>query len=319
MGGTIMKLYQLINQYVNYRKSLGEKFKTNETYLKAFCRAMGPETSIRSITEEMVHRYLYNGSETVTTGWFVKHSALLGLYQYAISRDYAAEIPLPKILPKRPQGLIPYIYSQQELKILFDGALTYQRNKSHIEPYMVRMALMLTYTLGLRVHETLSITLGDIDMDNLIITIQQSKFYKSRLVPFSKQVKEVLKSFLQWRKEHNQPQKPEDLLFMSQRNEPFKTDTFRGIFQRVRDNAGIRREDGAFFQPRLNDLRHTFAVNRLVSWYQENKNVQQLLPILSVYMGHTHLAHTSVYLSMTDDLLQEANIRFEKYIKGVKS
>jgi hypothetical protein len=41
--------------------------------------------------------------------------------------------------------------------------------------------------------------------------------------------------------------------------------------------------------------------------------VQQLLPVLSVYMGHKYLAHTSVYLTMTDDLLQEAKIRFEKY------
>lgn len=313
-----MKLGQLIYQYVSYRKALGEKFKTNETYLKAFCRAIGPETPIISITEKMVYRYLYGKSEKVTTGWFVKHTALLGFYRHALSRNYITEIPLPNILPKRPQGLIPYIYSQQELRLLFDGALTYQKNKSHIDPYMVRMSLVLTYALGLRVHETLSITLGDIDANNMVITIQQSKFYKSRLVPFSQQVKEALNTFLHWRRKHQQPQHPEAYLFMSQYNKPFVADTLRGIFKRVRDNAGIRREDGASFQPRLHDLRHTFAVNRLVSWYRENKDVQQLLPILSVYMGHTHLAHTSVYLSMTDDLLREANTRFEKYAIGGK-
>ncbi|MEJ7737188.1 MAG: hypothetical protein WKF97_07160 [Chitinophagaceae bacterium] len=62
-------------------------------------------------------------------------------------------------------------------------------------------------------------------------------------------------------------------------------------------------------------LRHTFAVNRLVSWYQENKDVQRLLPVLSAYLGHKYLAHTSVYLTMTDNLLQEAKMRFEKYAK----
>ncbi len=314
-----MKLYQLITQYVHYRRSLGEKFKTNEIYLKAFCSAIGPETAIKSITEKQVHRYLYGKSETVTTGWFVKHSALLGFYRYAISRNYVAGIPLPKTLPKRPQGLIPYIYSPQELKLLFDGALSYQKNKSHIEPYMVRTFLVLTYTLGLRVHETLSITLSDIDMDNLVITIRQSKFYKSRLVPFNQQVKKLLKKYFQWRKDHRQPHHAEAHLFMDQHGQPFNASTLRDIFQRVRANAGIRREDGAYFQPRLHDLRHTFAVNRLLSWYRENKDVQQLLPILSVYMGHTYLAHTSVYLSMTDDLLREANARFEKYAKTKKS
>lgn len=308
-----MKLYQLINQYVSYRKALGEKFKTNETCLKAFCRAIGSKTLIRSVKKEMVQQFLYGKSEMVTTGWFVKHTALLGLYQYAISRNYVTEIPLPKTLPKRPQGITPYIYSQQELKLLFNKALTYQRNKSRIEPYMVRMSLVLTYTLGLRIHETLSIVLGDVDMANLVITIRQSKFYKSRLVPFNQQIKNILKTFLEWRREHQQPQHAEAHLFMSRHNEPFKANTLRRIFQRIRQNAGIKRNDEAGFQPRLHDLRHTFAVNRLISWYRENKNVQQLLPILSVYMGHTYLAHTSVYLSMTDELLQEANKRFEKY------
>lgn len=308
-----MKLHQLIDQYVRYRKSLGEKFKTNETMLKAFCRAMGPETSIGAVTTEAVREYLYNGSEKVTAGWFGKHTALLGLYRYAISRGHTTEMPLPKTLPKRPHGFVPYIYSRQELKLLFDGALTYQKNKSYIEPYMVRMTLVLTYTLGLRVHETLSITLGDIDMDNLMITVRQSKFYRSRLVPFNGQVEKALIKLLRWRKGHEQPQRPESHLFITRHNEPFNAGTLRGIFQRIRTNAGIRREDGASYQPRLHDLRHTFAVNRLVGWYRENKDVQQLLPMLSVYMGHTKLAHTSVYLSMTDDLLREANFRFEEY------
>ena len=90
----------------------------------------------------------------------------------------------------------------------------------------------------------------------------------------------------------------------------------RGIFQRIREKAKIKRNDNARYQPRIHDLRHTFAVNRLTAWYQENKNVQQLLPILSVYLGHTHLAHTTVYLTMTNDLLREAGKRFEKYAIG---
>lgn len=314
-----MKLNQLITQYVRYRKSLGEKFKTNETCLKAFCSTIGPEKSIKSTTERMVHCFLYGKSNAVTTGWFVRHTALLGLYQYAISRNYVTAIPLPKVLPRRPQGLIPYIYSPKELKLLFDGALSYQTNKSYIEPYMVRISLILTYTLGLRIHETLSITLGDMDMNNLVITIRQSKFYKSRLVPFNQQVKKLLKKFLQWRKEQRQSQYAEAYLFMGQHGKPFNADTLRGIFQRIRGKTGIKRNDGAYFQPRLHDLRHTFAVNRLLSWYRENRDVQQLLPILSVYMGHKYLAHTSVYLSMTDDLLLEANNRFEKYAKTRKS
>lgn len=88
------------------------------------------------------------------------------------------------------------------------------------------------------------------------------------------------------------------------------------FYPRIRKKAGIKRADGGRYQPRLHDIRHTFAVHRLVSWYEEGANVQMLLPFLSTYLGHTTLAATSVYLSMTDDLLQEANMRFEHYAMG---
>lgn len=311
-----MKLEQLILQYIGYRKSLGEKFKTNETYLKAFCKAMGPSKHIKIITKKKVNNFLYGSSPTITSGWFIKHTALLGFYKYALARGYVTQIPLPHALPKRPPPFVPYIYSTSELKLLFDAALTYQINKSFIAPYMVRTTLILTYALGLRIHETLSVTLNDIDLDNSVITIHQSKFYQSRLVPFNPQIKEVIKRYLQWRVKQKQSQSPEAYLFIGKNNQCFNHGTIEGIFQRIREKAGIKRNDGAKYQPRLHDLRHTFAVNRLISWYQENKNVQQLLPVLSVYMGHKYLAHTSVYLTMTDNLLYEAKMRFEKYVKA---
>ena len=153
-------------------------------------------------------------------------------------------------------------------------------------------------------------------MDNAVITIQQSKFYKSRLVPFNEQIKEVIKTYLQWRNKQKQPQSADSCLFIGKDHKAFNQSTLEHAFKRIREKAGIKRNDVATYQPRLHDLRHTFAVNRLVSWYQENKNVQQLLPVLSVYLGHKYLAHTSVYLTMTDNLLQEAKVRFEKYAKA---
>jgi site-specific recombinase XerD len=79
------------------------------------------------------------------------------------------------------------------------------------------------------------------------------------------------------------------------------------------DRAGIRRAGGARQQPRIHDLRHTFAVHRLTTWYQQGADVQRLLHHLSVYLGHVELRHTQVYLSMTPELLREASQRFERY------
>ena len=152
-----MELGILIEQYISYRKSLGEKFKTNETCLKAFCKTIGPSMNICSINEDIINAYLYSNAKAVTSGWFVKHTAILGFYRYALSRNYVNEIPLPKILPKHPEPFVPYIYSKIELKCLFAAALSYQQLKSPIESRMVRDVLFLTYALGLRPHEVISI------------------------------------------------------------------------------------------------------------------------------------------------------------------
>lgn len=311
-----MMLNPLISQYIHYRQSLGEKFETSAFYLKAFCKAVGPDTNIQSIPLDIINSFLYRDTQAFRSGWFGRHTALLGFYQYAKARDYITEIPLPSTLPKKSQEFTSYIYSQMELKLLFDTALTYQKCKSHISPYMVQTVLILTYALGLRIHETLSITLQNIDMENAVITIEQSKFYTSRLVPFNLQIKDIITKYLEWRIEQGQSQSGVSPLFVGKHNQAFNYDTMQGIFQRIRAKAEIKRDDTSTYQPRIHDLRHSFAVHRLTSWYQEKKDVQQLLPILSTYLGHRSLACTTVYLTMTDDLLQEANIRFKKYAIG---
>lgn len=84
-------------------------------------------------------------------------------------------------------------------------------------------------------------------------------------------------------------------------------------FCRLRESAGVHRHDGARYQPRLHDLRHGFAVHRLVSWYRQGADVQRLLPQLATYLGHVHVAATQRYLTMTPELLHEASLRFERY------
>jgi integrase len=65
----------------------------------------------------------------------------------------------------------------------------------------------------------------------------------------------------------------------------------------------------------MHDLRHTSAVHRLTSCYRKGDNVQKYLENLSVYMGHANLSGTQTYLSMTADLLAQANDRFELYAR----
>jgi integrase len=168
----------------------------------------------------------------------------------------------------------------------------------------------------LRLNEALSLKLSDIDFDKLVISIRQTKFFKSRLVPFNNQLLDIMKEYLIWRKKNGYAQDAQAPLFISKNRLPISASTIRKIFQRIRIKASIKRLDNSRYQPRIHDLRHTFAVHRITSWYQNGWDVQKLLPLLSTYLGHTHLSDTSVYLTMTTDLLHEAGSRFEQYAMG---
>ena len=84
----------------------------------------------------------------------------------------------------------------------------------------------------------------------------------------------------------------------------------------LREQAGVRRVDGARYQPRLHDLRHAFALTRLVRWYREGADVQRLLPQLATYLGGVHITGTQRYLTMTQELLLQACVRFERFAFG---
>lgn len=311
-----MKIHESVEMYINYRQSLGEKFKTNASVLRSFARHFGSDKELGSLSKEDCDRYLLHPQGKVTASWFCKHTALKGFFQWTVVREHIVRSPLTEELPKRPEHIRPYIYSDKELKALFNSALTFQKNRSHIYPECVREILVLTYVLGLRIHETMGLQIKDLDMKTNIVTIDDSKFYKTRIEPFNNTVKTELEIFLEWRKKHGMPSDEESHLFLDKRGKPMSLSSFNDIFRRVRNKAGIYRNDDAVYPPRIHDLRHTFAVNRLIAWYKAGEDVQKLLPVLSAYMGHTHISHTSVYLSMTNGLLGAAGKRFETFWEG---
>lgn len=307
-----MNLQSIVEQYATFRKTLGERFRVNGSVLKAFCRVMGQDLDIADVSPDKVSAFLA-GKGPLTASWHVKHNALLGFYRYGISRGFIAASPLPLVIPKRPPAFQPYIYSLAELRRLLDATASYQRHRGRLDPFMVRTFLSLMYGAALRTSEALSLTAADVDLTNAILTIRDSKFFKSRLVPIGAKTVVVLAEYADRRDACARPKETDTTFFLARNGKRVNISTLENAFQQIRVHAGLRREGGPRCQPRLHDLRHTSAVHRLTMWYREGKDVQKLLPQLSVYMGHTYLAATQVYLTMTPELLHEASLRFERY------
>jgi site-specific recombinase XerD len=231
-----------------------------------------------------------------------------------MARDYCAGCPLPLSVPQKPEAFQPYIYTNDDIERLIDAADSRHRYRWLLEPHTVRTLLLLLYGTGLRIGEALHLTLADFDTGTGVLTIRETKFFKSRFVPVGNDLRGVLCRYIdrQWPQSLQSETTP---LLGTVKGTPIMRQTAELVFKRLREQAGVSRSDGATFQPRLHDFRHTFAVVRLVTWYREGKNVQRLLPHLSIYLGHGVLRDTQRYLSMTTELLQQANLCFERYAR----
>ena len=313
-----MNVKQLAESCISYRRSIGEKCKSNGDVLLCFARRIGENKDINNITLDDCTAFLYGEDFKVTASWFIRYASLKWMFEWAISRGYMTSIPLPLDKPKSPDHMKPYIYSKIELKRLFEASMHFQKNRSKIVPECIQMIIKLTYLLGLRIQETISIRLIDIDMESSLVVIHNTKFNKTRLVPFNQQVKSMLCKFVNWRNSQHPNCGKDSALFLDRECQPYKIDTIQDCFQRIREVARIKRDDGAYYQPRIHDLRHSFAVHRLTAWYREGKDVQRCLCHLSTYLGNDDISHTSVYLTMTDNIYKEANKLFNEYRNGTK-
>ena len=307
-----MKLKELIVQYAAFRKSMGAEFESAESLLNTFCRQVGVDRDIDEIGAEQVDVFLA-GTGPVNRYWRRKYDTLRGLYRYATSRGFVDHAPLPTTVPKMPERFVPYIYSADELERLINPSSPERIGFRKLQPHTLRAILVLLYGAGLRIGEAVALTLQDVDLDAAVVTIRNTKFHKTRLAPLGLKLNQAMAQYAAQRKEAGHSQSADAPFFVLRRGGALSIHIVREAFRRLRTHAGVGRADGARYQPRLHDMRHSFAVRRLTSWYEQGADVQKLLPQLATYLGHVSIAATQVYLTMTPELLHAASSRFERY------
>jgi integrase/recombinase XerD len=186
-----MTLRDLVEHYLAVKKGMGEKYRSNGYILRAFCRAVGEQMSSDSVRPKSVAAFLA-GTGPLTRTWHRRYTALQVFYRYAQSRSYVKTVPLPTTIPKQPPGLVPYIYSREELCRLLEATASNRSPRYAINPTTLRTILLLLYGAGLRANEALALHLSDVDLQEAVLTVRLSKFFKSRLVPLGPQLNRAL-------------------------------------------------------------------------------------------------------------------------------
>ena len=307
-----MKLTELVESYIVLKQSLGMRFGAEGRILRAFSKALG-DIDILEVEKQQVLSYL-TGQGPLTTFWHRKFEALTGFYRFALSRGYIAESPLPTIIPKRPKAFVPYIYTDEEIRNILAGvpkACAHQ--KCPIDASTLRTLLLLLWGTGLRISEALLLTVPDVDLCSNLLTIRDTKFFKTRLVPIDPELTKLLSLYAKAQKRRPLLDGEPSFFFSTHKGTCISLTLVELYFRKLCKLGGVVRQDGARYQPRLHDIRHAFATNRVLSWYREGVDVQSLLPCLSTYLGHGTLAATQRYLTAIPEVLREACNRFEQY------
>ena len=312
-----MTLCEVIEQYILWRQTHGAKFTTTRNLLRQFLRHADGDAECDAVTTEQILDYLA-GSALVTRHRENKSYALAVFWRYAISRGHASRVPLPDAERRSMPRPLPYIYTHEELRRLLDP-VTVERSRRgarQLDGPTFRTLLLLLYGAGLRFSEATGLTLSDVDLSEAILTIRDTKFYKSRFVPVGRPLLAALASYISERHGDRPLEHGTAFVLMNRDGSRLASSTVQTAFDALRQVACVPDRETSGRVPRMHDLRHSFAVHSLTSWYRREADVQRLLPVLSTYLGHSDLEGTKVYLSMTPELLQQASQRFARYATG---
>lgn len=182
---------------------------------------------------------------------------------------------------------------------------------SPLLPAVLRLAVVLLYSAGLRRGELLRLTLADTDPTAGLLRIRESKFHKSRFVPLSRDACHELRAYLRQRLALPVSAAPDSPLLCNC-TRGLRAYTGTGLSRGLKlliHAANVQSTDGRW--PRIHDFRHTFAVQALLRWYRQGADVQSSLPKLAMYMGHVSIVSTAYYLKWMPDIATAASDRFE--------
>jgi len=229
------------------------------------------------------------------------------------------EVPDETVFGQIPGRVAPHIYREAEIVELMVAARG-MNPQGGLRPLTFEALFGLIASAGLRVSEALSLLDADVDLTEGSITVRQAKFGKSRLLPLHPSTVAALTRYRQMRNRQMRSRQvgitPDTPFFIGTRGQrlgyPLGERQVHRVFIELRDQLGwINR--GAHGWPRIHDLRHAFAVRRIMMWHEQGINIDQAMLALSTYMGHAKISNTYWYLTGVPELMALVGNKFERF------
>lgn len=295
-----------IKNYIELKQAIGYKYNTNAYHLKLFDRftlEKYPDANV--FTKEIVLDWCSKKTYEAQANQCLRASQIRDFGKYLDSIGVKSYI-IPKGYYSVAKKYMPHIYTTNELERFFAETdkcrYCYESPyRHHIMPVVFRMI----YMCGLRVSEARLLKIADVDLENGILTIKQSKKDNSRLVPMSEVLTEYCRAFS---KKMHSTSRAEDYYFPALGWKPLTLKNLYTNFRLFLWRAKIS-HGGKGKGPRVHDFRHTYAVHCLKKWTLEEKDLNTYLPVLKTYLGHESFKETAYYLHLTADIFPDITLK----------
>ena len=174
-------LRQAVEEYLILRRSLGFKLYKAGKLLPAFVKFM-EERRASYITSKLALTWAQQPSAVQPVVWVQRLSVVRTFARHRSATDPRTQIPPESLLSYRPERARPYLYSTKEIQALLRAALSLPAYGG-LRPWTYHCLFGLLSVTGLRLSEASNLEIQDVDLQTNVLTIRNTKFGKTRLIP----------------------------------------------------------------------------------------------------------------------------------------
>lgn len=310
----IASLSNPVDGYLEHQRALGRSYYQEEWILTSLSRFLC-EREYEALDQRVFEEWCQSFSPISPNTLRARQRCVRKFCLYHRRTQPECFVPDAYRFAKRKPYINPVIFGPDEIaRMLSASGNISSASLSPLRPALVRLAIVLLYTAGLRRGELLRLMLADVNASSGILRIRESKFHKSREVPLSTDAQRELRIYLKQRLAPPFKTTPDSPLLCHLRNSSGALLGYTGTglsnsLREVFKAANVHGSEGQ--RPRVHDFRHSFAVQALLRWYQQGADVQSNLPKLAMYMGHVSIVSTACYLQWIPAIAEAASDRFE--------
>lgn len=294
-----------INNYINLKLKTNRKFNTEIRELKRFDEFL-QEENITFINNEIIDKWV-NKNKNWSINTKARNINIIKNFCIYLKNNNIQNYTFNKKGYKPKRRFKPYIFSHEEIKKIVYYADNYYSRHYFQMKYIMSFLIRLLYGTGMRLGETLNILKENIDIDNGIIKLINTKNNEERLIVLTDDLIIHLKNYLKKMNENSK------YLFYNYSKNKLVHSTIENAFYKILKKANIKRTNQG---PRVHDLRFTFITHSFDKYVKTGKDATVFLPILMTYVGHKSIQATEYYLKSTSESLDIVRVATDSYLES---